>query len=428
MPFFTNGMKNFWSKQLSLIAIAVLVIGVSFFVGFSAGVHSRPAIERVTALDHKEDGKPTKVDFSAFWKAWNILNDKFVSTATTTSDTDRVWGAIEGLAASLHDPYTVFFPPENAKIFQSEISGNFEGVGMEIGIKNDVITVIAPLKDTPAAKAGILSGDKILKIDDTQTFGLKVDQAIKLIRGKKGTEVKLTILREGKKDPIEVKVIRDTIAIPTIDTELKHMIFSQKDATPEGLGQNGVFIIKLYSFSATSPDLFREALRKFVESGTNKLILDLRGNPGGYLEAAVEMASWFLPSGSVVVSEDFGKNAPKIVYRSKGYNIFNKNLKFAILVNNGSASASEILAGALKEHGVAKLVGSTTFGKGSGQELVDITPDTSLKVTVARWLTPDGNSISEKGITPDVAVAMTVDDISKGKDPQMAAATKLLTK
>ena len=364
------------------------------------------------------------MDFAAFWKAWNILNEKFVSTATTTSDQDKVWGAIEGLAASLHDPYTVFFPPENAKIFQSEISGNFEGVGMEIGIKGDIITVIAPLKGTPAAKAGILSGDKILKINDTQTFGMKVDQAIKLIRGKKGTEVHLTILREGKKDPIEVKVIRDTISMPTIDTELKQIILSQKDATPEGLSQNGVFIIKLYSFSATSPDLFREALRKFIESRSNKLILDLRGNPGGYLEAAVDMASWFLPAGKVVVSEDFGKNAPKVAYRSKGYNVFNKNLKFVILVNSGSASASEILAGALKEHGRASLVGETTFGKGSVQELVDITPDTSLKVTVARWLTPNGNSISEKGIAPDMEVKMTGDDVAKGKDPQMARAIR----
>lgn len=420
--------KNFWSKQLTLIAIAALVIGVAFAAGFSVGAHYRPAIEQVAALDHKETDKPAKVDFAPFWKAWNVLNDKFVSSATTTSDQDKVWGAIEGLAASLRDPYTVFFPPENAKIFQSEISGNFEGVGMEIGIKNDIITVIAPLKDTPAAKAGILSGDQILKINDTVTSGMKVDQAIKLIRGKKGTEVRLAIIREGKKEPIEIKVIRDTIAIPTIDTELKHMIFSQKDATSEGLGQNGVFLIKLYSFSAVSPDLFREALRKFIESGSNKLILDLRGNPGGYLEAAVDMASWFLPAGKVIVSEDFGKNAPKIVYRSKGYNIFNKNLKFAILINGGSASASEILAGALREHGIAKLVGSTTFGKGSVQELVDVTPDTSLKVTVARWLTPNGQSISERGVKPDVEVAMTADDLAKGKDPQFAAAVRLLTK
>lgn len=423
-------MKNFLTKQLPLIVAALIMIGIVFAVGFSAGLRARPDTEKIVELYNKDTGKPMKVDFSPFWKAWNILNEKYVSPATTTvtSDQDKVWGAIEGLAASLNDPYTVFFPPENNKIFESEISGNFEGIGMQIGIKNDVLTVIAPLKDSPAAKAGILSGDKVLKIDDLQTFGMKEDEAVKHIRGKKGTEVKLTILRESKKEPIEVKVTRDTISIPTIDTELKHMILSQKDATPEGLSQNGVFTIRLYSFSQPSASLFQNALRQFVESGADKLILDLRGNPGGYLEAAVDMASWFLPPGKPVVSEDFGKNAPKIVYRSHHEKVFNDNLKFVVLVNGGSASASEILAGALQEYGIAKVVGTTTFGKGVVQELVDITPDTSLKVTVARWLTPKGRSISEKGITPDIEVKMTADDVAKGKDPQMEEAVKLLLK
>ena len=405
---------------------ALIVIGVSFGMGFSYGQKAAPEIKKVSGLENKEAGKPADVNFTPFWKTWNVLNEKYASTATSTSNEDKVWGAIEGLAASLKDPYTVFFPPENNKLFTSEISGSFEGVGMEIGIKNEIITVIAPLKDTPAAKAGILPGDKILKIDDRQTFGMKVEEAIKHIRGKKGTEVTFSILREDKKEPIEVKVVRGTIAIPTIDTEFKHIIFGQEDATPEGLQQSGVFTIRLYSFSQTSPELFRNALRKFIESGTNKLIIDLRGNPGGYLDAAVDIASWFLPAGKVIVSEDFGKNSPPIVYRTRRDAVFNKNLKLVILVNSGSASASEILAGALKEYGIAKLVGTPTFGKGVVQELVDITPETSLKVTVARWLTPKGNSISQKGITPDVEVKMTPEDIAKGKDPQMEAAVKLL--
>ena len=423
-------MKNFSAKQSGPIIIALIVIGVSFFAGFSTGVQSRPAIEKVVALENKEGGKPSTVDFAPFWKAWSVLNEKYVSSATSTTDQEKVWGAIEGLSAALNDPYTVFFPPENSKMFQSEIAGNFEGVGMEVGIKDDIITVIAPLKDTPAAKAGVLPGDKLVKINDSVTSGMKVDQAIKLIRGKKGTEVVLTVIREGKSAPVEIKIIRDTIAIPTIDTEIRQGVSGQKDTAgnPIGLQENGVFVIRLYSFSATAPDLFREALRKFIDSGSTKLILDLRGNPGGYLEAAVDMASWFLPPGAVIVSEDFGKNAPPVVYRSKGYDVFNKNLKFAILVNGGSASASEILAGALQEHGKAKLVGTQTFGKGSVQELVDITSETSLKVTVARWLTPKGTSISFKGVTPDLVVPMTAEDFTKGKDPQMDAATKLLTK
>ena len=419
-------MQNFWSKQFSWILLALAVIGISFATGFSSGLKARPEIEKATYLVNKDTGMPEKVDFAPFWKAWNVLNEKYVSTATTTANQDKVWGAIEGLASSLDDPYTVFFPPEDNKNFASEISGSFEGVGMELGIKDDIITVIAPLKDTPAAKAGIVAGDRILKIEDTLTTGMKIDDAVKRIRGKKGTPIRLTILREGKKDTMEITIIRGTIAIPTIDTEYKPKVNGKNNPASSGLQDNGVFIIRLYTFSATSPDLFREALRKFVESGSDKLILDLRGNPGGYLEAAVDMASWFLPPGRVIVSEDFGKNRAPVIYRSHREAVFGKNLKFVILVNGGSASASEILAGALKEYGIAKIVGTQTFGKGVVQELVDITPETSLKVTVAHWLTPNGNSISEKGVTPDVEVKLTSEDLTSGKDPQIEAAYKLL--
>ncbi len=194
--------------------------------------------------------------------------------------------------------------------------------------------------------------------------------------------------------------------------------------------KDGVFIIRLYSFTAVSPNLFREALRKFVENGTtNKLIIDLRGNPGGYLESATDIASWFLPLGKVVVTEDYGGKEPNKIHRSKGYDIFNNNLKMAILVNGGSASASEILAGALSEYGKAILVGTKTFGKGSVQELIKITPETSLKVTVARWLSPNGNSFSHDGLEPDEIVEITEDDvdyIEDGGDPQLDKAIELL--
>ena len=343
--------------------------------------------------------------------------------SATSTDQDKVWGAIGGLTASFGDPYTVFFPPEESKSFETEISGNFEGVGMEIGIKDDMVTVVAPLKGNPAQRAGVLAGDKIISIDGQSTIKMSVDKAVKLIRGKLGTKVKLIIAREGKKEPLEFVITREVINTPTVDTEIKG---GQIADSKTGKMQNGVFVIKLYNFYSSSTDLFRKALREFIESGSDKLILDLRGNPGGYLEAAVDMASWFLPLGKVVVSEDFGKNAPSQIYRSKGYNIFNSNLKMVILVNGGSASASEILAGALKEHNIAKLAGEKTFGKGSVQEVVKITQETSLKVTVARWLTPLGHSISENGLTPDIEVKMTPEEFAKGKDPQMEKAIKYL--
>ena len=191
-----------------------------------------------------------------------------------------------------------------------------------------------------------------------------------------------------------------------------------------------MFVIRLFNFSAVSPHLFRNSLREFINSGSDKLVLDLRGNPGGFLEAAVDMASWFLPLGKVIVREDFGNadinGAEPRVHRSKGYDVFDDDLKMAVLINQGSASASEILAGALSEHGVATLVGAQTFGKGSVQELVDITGETSLKVTIARWLTPKGASISDGGVAPDVAVEFTLEDLEAGRDPQLEKAIEIV--
>ncbi len=409
-------MKFFQNKKLTTGLIAIAVILGSFASGYAVALDRIPAIERVTTLSNKEVGKPENVDFSPFWKAWIILNEKYVAThatSTQVTDQDKVWGAIAGLTHSLGDPYTTFFPPVDAKIFESEISGNFGGVGMEIGQKDGILTVIAPIKDTPAARGGIKSGDRILKINEVSTGDLSVDKAVDMIRGEKGTSVKLNIFREGKKEAFDVTLVRDTINLPTIDTEFR---------------KDGVFVIRLYSFSENSPTLFRNALQEFANSHSDKLILDLRGNPGGYLEAAVSMASWFLPKGAVVVSEDFGKGIPKQDYQSKGYNVFGNDLKFVILVDGGSASASEILAGALSEHGVAKLVGTKTFGKGSVQELVKLTSDTSLKVTVARWLTPNGVSISENGLKPDIEVKLDPKqaDVVGAPDIQLQKAVEVL--
>ena len=407
-------MQNFFNflktKRIPTIVLFTLLFFITFFAGIYVGDINRPEIEKVLGISNKETQVITKTDFSPFWKVWNTLNEKYPSASKIT-DQDKVYGAIGGLVSSLNDPYSVFFTPDETKSFEEEIAGNFDGIGMEVGLKDKILTVIAALKDTPAYKANIKSGDKILKINDTVTSNLSIEQAIKLIRGPKGTTVTLSIFREGSDKPEEIKIVRDTINIPTLDTELR---------------KDKIFVIKLYSFSANSANLFRNAMKQFAESGTDKLLLDLRGNPGGYLDAAVDMASWFLPEGKTVVTEDYGNNKKAEIFRSKGYNIFNDKLKFVILIDDGSASASEILAGAMQDNGRAKLVGSQSFGKGSVQEVINITPDTILKITVAKWLTPSGTSISEKGLTPDYPIEITQKDIDAKIDSQLNKAVELL--
>ena len=406
----------FIKKNFGIASASVIIAVVFFGMGYYKGTESAPNIDAISDIQNKGLGQPLGADFAPFWKAWSVLEEKYVPSSTSTefvNDQEKVWGAIQGLAASYGDPYTVFFPPVQSELFESDVRGNFEGVGMEVVSQDGILTVVSPLKGSPSEKAGILPGDKIISIDDKSTANLSTDEAVKYIRGPKGTSVALTVWREGAKEPLVINVTRDVIDIPTINT---------KD-----LG-NGIYKIDLYNFSAVSPNLFRRALRSFVESGNDKLILDLRGNPGGYLEAAIDMASWFLPSGKVVVRENFGDGKEETVYRSKGYDVFTDDLEFVILVDQGSASASEILAGALAEHGRAILVGEKTFGKGSVQELVNITPETSLKVTIARWMTPNGLSISDQGVIPEYVVKRTQEDVAAKKDPQLEKAIEILLK
>lgn len=400
------------TRNTSVVAL-IIVAALGFFVGFQRGEQAAFSSAESSFLANTSEGQPDKVDFAPFWEAWSVVKRDFVPAGAKTemvSDQKLVWGAIEGMVAALGDPYTVFFPPEESKSFAADIKGSFSGVGMEIGQENGVITVISPLKGSPAEAAGMRTGDKIIKIDDKETTNFSTEEAVRLIRGEEGVAVKLTVSRVGVA-PFEVKIVRQIINVPTIDT---------KD-----LG-DGIFYIALYSFSENSTALFRNALRDFVQSGANKLILDLRGNPGGYLEASLDIASWFLPPGTVVIREDKGPGKDENLYRSRGYDIFPDNMPFVILVDGGSASASEILAGALSEHDRAKLIGTKTFGKGSVQELLPVTSDTSIKVTIARWLTPKGRSISQEGITPDIIIENTEADRRAGQDKMLNRAIEFL--
>lgn len=402
-------------KKYRIVFVFVLFLGLSFVLGVSFGQnHSSVNPEaNLNIINNNIASTSEVIDMAPFWTVWKTLDEKYVATGKATSTVsaqDRVWGAIQGMTNALGDPYTVFMPPQDAKEFNTDISGNFEGVGMELGVKDGSLSVVAPLKNSPAEKAGVKAGDKIITIDGQPSADISTDKAVSLIRGPKGTAVKISVIREGNSKPLTFEITRAVINVPTVETKVK----------------GDVFVISLYNFYAEAEKQFNAALKEFVNSKKQRLILDLRGNPGGYLDEAVDMASWFLPLGKPVVREDFGDGQAENVYRSKGYDIFNENLKMVILVDGGSASASEILAGALQEYGLAKLVGEKTYGKGSVQELVPVTKDTSLKVTIAKWLTPNGKSISLNGLTPDVEVKITDADIKAGLDPQMAKAIEIL--
>lgn len=409
-------------KYIPLAVCASVFFGLGYVYGqkeYDWQTYASATVQNVAV----DSNIKTEADFAPFWRAWQILDtkialNKVASTSTSTlahtTDQEKIWGAIQGLAASYNDPYTAFFPPTQAKAFSESVKGAFGGVGMEVALKDGLITVVSPLKNTPAAKAGIKPNDRIVKIDDVLMDNVSLDRAVGIMRGEPGTSVKLTIFRESERRQIEFAIIRAVIEIPTIETEYRE----------------GVFIIHLFSFTENSAQKFQDALKEFGKYPTSKLIVDVRGNPGGYLKSAVDIASFFLPEGKIIVSEVGSRQSENKVYRSKGFNVFEDSLKAVVLIDGGSASASEILASALRDHNKAILIGEKSFGKGSVQELIEITKDTALKVTIARWLTPSGASISDGGITPDIIVAPATSTLNElpVRDLQMERAIQELNK
>jgi carboxyl-terminal processing protease len=398
-------------KLLYSIVVIVLAVGI-FAGGFYYGLYSRPSIEKVTGIQNLEQGKPPAVDFSLFWDAWAKIQEKFVNRSSLDYQ-KMVYGAISGMLTALDDPYTIFLTPQENKEFSQALQGNLEGIGAEVGIRKDVLTIIAPLENSPAQRAGLKAGDKILKIDDRLTAGLSVEEAVSYIRGPKGTEVRLTIARDGWDSAKEIKIIREVINIPIVKLEDKK--------TPSG---KSVAYLSIYQFTENSVSEFKKAAQKILTSDAKGIIIDLRNNPGGYLESAVEIAGWFLPAGEIVVVEDYG-NGKKIEHRSEGINKLS-SYQAIVLINEGSASASEILAGVLRDIKKVKLVGKKSFGKGSVQELQSMRSGTSLKITVAKWLTPAGHCIADEGLEPDVNVEITPTDIDEDRDPQLDKALELL--
>ena len=376
-------------KKILIPFFLIAVIVVAFVFGFYAG------------QIQCEICPPEQIDFSLFWQAWDTLQKRFVNQEEFNTQ-QMIYGAISGMVKSLEDPYTVFLDPDDTKRFIEDIKGSFEGVGMEIGIRKSQLTVIAPLEGTPAQKAGLRAGDKILKVDETSTIDISIDEAVDLIRGPKGTEVVLTIYRKEWENTREIPIVRGVIEVPSLKLEIL---------------DDNIAYLELYQFSEKANFDFSKAATEILQSPAEKIILDLRNNPGGYLEVAQDIAGWFLERGQIVVIEDFSQGEQK-EYLSKGPSRL-LEYPLVILINQGSASGSEILAGALRDNRDIKLIGEKSFGKGSVQELERLKEGSSLKITIAKWLTPKGELITDVGLEPDIKQEMTDEDYEQERDPQL---------
>ncbi len=391
-----NNVKRIFCFAVLVICFAA-VFGLGIWLGVAKIAYHVP--------------QPGTIDFSLFWDAYNKLQQNFISPDKINNQ-KVIYGAIKGMTETLGDPYTDFFDPEQARRFQQNLSGSFEGIGVEIGFKKGQLTVVSPLDGTPGQKAGLKPGDIILKIDNKDASSMNTEEAVSLIRGPKGTNVTLTIYRDAWNKSKDIKITRDTINIESMKWSL---------IEPD------IAYIRINQFDESVSSNFKKIAMEILARSAKKIIIDLRDDPGGYLEVAQDVAGWFLEEGQTVAIEDYGKNKEQQIYKTEGSGIFS-NYPVVVLINEGSASASEILAGALRDNRGIKLIGDKSFGKGSVQRLVDLRGGSSLKITIAKWLTPKGNSISEVGLDPDVKISITEQDAELQKDPQMSKALEIIKK
>lgn len=386
------------TKTKSSLAGFIGIGVVAFVLGFVVS-HYSPQLN----LGFIKSGGNDSLDVAKLFNVQNILNDKFDGDIDKQKQSE---GAISGLVASVGDPYTVYLDAKANEELSSDLKGTLSGIGIEVGIKNNRLTVIAPIDDTPADKAGIRSGDIISAIDGTDTSGMSIDQAVTKIRGPKDTKVKLTIIR-GNDKPKDIEITRDTISVPSVKAEVK----------------DGIGMLRIRRFGDDTASLVQDSARTFKEAGVKGVVIDVRGNPGGYLQSSVDVASEFMSSG-LVVEERSKRGSTEKKNASPGGLL--TNVPVVMLIDEGSASAAEILAGALHDNNRAQLVGVKSFGKGSVQEIINLGGGTSLKVTVAHWYTPNGVNIGKEGIKPDVEVKNSDEDYAAGRDPQLDKAMELI--
>lgn len=394
-------MPNFNKNIVGLILIAI-----SFVAGFY--YH-----EFIFQQYYKAAYSFDQIDFSLLKKVWDQVSTDYVDPSKIDK-TKMTYGAIAGMVEAIGDPYTEFFNPEEAKKLEEDLAGSFEGIGLQIGVKDDQIIAISPIKGTPAEKAGLRPGDLILAVDKTPTTGLSVDEVVSIIRGPKDTKVTLTISREetGTKD---IEITRAVIKVPSMDYEIKEIANGKKIAH-----------ITLYQFSDSSSQDFKNSAIDILNNNVSGIILDVRSNPGGLVNQATSIAGWFLERGQLIVIEK-DKNGEQTELKSNGPSNF-ASLPIVVLINDGSASASEILAGALKDDRQIPIIGTKSFGKGTVQQITNLDDGSSLKITTAKWYTPSGVAIQDTGIEPDIKVDLTQEDYDQNKDPQFDKAMEEIQK
>ncbi len=386
--------------------LTIVVVALSYAAGFLHGHHNLIFEQSFQPkIVSTEIAKPKEVDFSLFWNAWNKIEAQYVGEFDPQK---AVYGAISGLVGSLKDPFSLYLTPDESKKFLDDLRGQFQGIGAELAVKNEKVVVVAPLEGSPAQKAGLKANDQIIKIDGQDIGLLTFGDVISKIRGPKGSTVTLTVLRDGKGEAKEVTIKREVIKINSVKLSI----------------DQGIARFQIIQFGDDTTAEAQKAAEKIVASNPKGIILDLRNDPGGFLNAAVDVTSLFLDD-KLIVSEQDKAHHLKAFKTTITPRL--KDFKVVVLVNGGSASGSEIVAGALQDHHRAMLVGEKTFGKGSVQSLEDLPDGSTLRITIAKWLTPQGKQISGEGIKPDVELKLTEDDVKNGKDPQMEKAREILT-
>jgi len=409
-----------YERNIRLVLFLILPI-LGFLLGWSLSQktsHTSPAVGGVEVKEEKiiihlprgngrRNTKPKDVDLSVFWETWNTMEANFLREEKLNAQ-DQIYGAAKGLVKSLDDAYTVFMTPDDTKKFEESISGEFEGIGAEIAIRKNQLVVISPLRGSPAELAGIMAGDIIFKVDDKQTGGMTIEEAVTNIRGPKGEKVVLTILREEEDQPLDITIVRDNIVLDSVEWEMK----------------DDIAVVTMSQFGSDSIKEFQEATVEILLQKPRGIILDLRNNGGGLLDACVRIASEFLDQKIIVRTKGrkFGDTGDIMSGRNGSF----LEVPLVLLVNKGSASASEIFAGAIQDHNRGLALGEKTFGKGSVQNVIPLSDGSSLKVTIAEWLTPRGRSIHEVGIDPDEMVELTREDRKEGRDPVMKRALDLV--